>query len=438
MSLRPSTKTEIRRIRYKVSVDAEEGRRRREDFLVEIRKSKRNENLMKKRRVKVLPPDYKLISNDPFESLLEIANMITGVFSDDPSLQLEYTTRFRVVLSFDRSPPTDNVIKSGVVPRFVEFLKKDDNPKLQFEAAWALTNIASGASEHTKVVIDHGVVPLFVQLLASPDDDVREQAIWGLGNVAGDSIQCRDFVLNSGAFIPLLHQLNNHATLSILRNATWTLSNFFRGKPSPPFDLVKPALELHLNSRDEEVLRCVCLAISYLCDGSIDGIQSVIEAGFVPKLVEVLRQSPSHFLDDFKDHYRVYRTTSVIDANLIPRFVYLAQNNELDLKKEGVWAISNVTAGGSHDQIIYLVQQGCIKPLCDLLVCPDVRIILVCLDGLEHILNVGEANIGEVNDYYQLVEDAQGLEKIQNLRQHGSYKIYAKALKILETFWHDE
>ena len=84
------------------------------------------------------------------------------------------------------------------------------------------------------------------------------------------------------------------------------------------------------------------------------------------------------------------------------------------------------------------MQQGCIKPLCDLLVCPDVRIILVCLDGLENILNVGEANIGEVNDYCQLVEDAQGLEKIQNLRQHGSYEIYAKALKILETFWHDE
>ena len=50
MSLRLNARTEVRRNRCKVAVDADEGRRRREDNMVEIRKSKREESLQKKRR----------------------------------------------------------------------------------------------------------------------------------------------------------------------------------------------------------------------------------------------------------------------------------------------------------------------------------------------------------------------------------------------------
>lgn len=55
MSLRPNARTEVRRNRYKVAVDADEGRRRREDNMVEIRKNKREESLLKKRREGLQP-----------------------------------------------------------------------------------------------------------------------------------------------------------------------------------------------------------------------------------------------------------------------------------------------------------------------------------------------------------------------------------------------
>jgi hypothetical protein len=80
--------------------------------------------------------------------LENLPQMVQGVMGSDPALQTECTTQFRRLLSIEKNPPIQQVIDSGVVPRFVEFLRRDDNPALQFEAAWALTNIASGTSEH--------------------------------------------------------------------------------------------------------------------------------------------------------------------------------------------------------------------------------------------------------------------------------------------------
>lgn len=98
------------------------------------------------------------------------------------------------------------------------------------EAAWALTNIASGTTMQCQSIIDKGGIPLFVNLLRSPHDDVLEQAVWALGNIAGDLPYNRDLIIKAGGVDPLIHLATTSKNLTIIKQSTWALSNLCRGR----------------------------------------------------------------------------------------------------------------------------------------------------------------------------------------------------------------
>mmetsp|Transcript_9512 Transcript_9512/g.18446 ORF Transcript_9512/g.18446 Transcript_9512/m.18446 type:complete len:523 (-) Transcript_9512:115-1683(-) len=474
----------------KATTSAADARNQRMRNTVELRKVKTDEKLKRLRNVGtdnnetgVAGPD---IASLDIERLPEITQALYDV---NEQVQEEATREFRKLLSIERNPPIQQVIHAGVVPRFVEFLTFWHRPTLQFEAAWALTNIASGTSEHTHVCVEKGAVPMFVQLLSSPNDDVREQAVWALGNIAGDSAKLRDMVLSHQALQPLLQQLDPNTTrVSMLRNATWTLSNFCRGKPQPSFELVRPALPTLaqlIYSADEEVLTDSCWALSYLSDGTNEKIQAVIDAGVSRRLVELLMHASPQVKtpalrtvgnivtgDDQQtqlvincsvlpcllallesDRKGIRKETcwtisnitagskdqlqAVIDFNIMPQLVRMLETEDFDIRKECAWAISNATSGGDDMQIKYLVDQGCVAPLVNLLDKPDVRIVSVALEGIENILKCGERNRNPdgSNPFVTVVEMCGGVDKIEELQKHENHKIYDMAVKILETYF---
>nr|KAG5704948.1 hypothetical protein BaRGS_022790 [Batillaria attramentaria] len=139
-----------------------------------------------------------------------------------------------------------------------------------------------------------------------------------------------------------------------------------------------PVLARLLFHTDKDVLADACWALSYLSDGPNEKIQAVIDSGVCRRLVELL---------------------------------------------------------------MFLVEQGCVPPLCDLLTVMDSKIVQVALNGLENILRLGDQDSKHnngINPYAVMIEECYGLDKIEFLQGHENREIYQKSFDIIERYFSTE
>ena len=102
-----------------------------------------------------------------------------------------------------------------------------------------------------------------INLLKSPNIEVVEQAIWGIGNIAGDGPRIRDIVIDAGAVDPIADILDSKIhSHNFTRTASWTLSNFCSGRPAPNLQKVKRCLpslaRILIQNEKEDIIEGVC------------------------------------------------------------------------------------------------------------------------------------------------------------------------------------
>jgi importin subunit alpha-6/7 len=384
------------------------------------------------------------------------------------------------------------VLSAGLLPHLVRLMSREDSPKLQFEATWCVTNIASGTSEHTNAVIAAGATDILLGMLRSREAHVREQAVWAVGNIVGDSPANRDMMVIKHAVDLVIALIDPKLSppISIIRNVTWCLSNFCRGKPRSSLSTVRPCVKVlsYLVSHvdDVEVLTDACWAFSYASDGGSARVQAVMDEGVLPKIVALLDHTSSavrtpalrcigNFIagDDLQTdmviaagvlpklitlvspHQKVpvrkeamwtvsnlaagtrEQLDSLISSGIISHVVDATKEAPFEVRKEAVWTISNGVTGGTVPQVEQFVRAGAIGGLLAVLQSQELRIATVALDALEVIFRSGTHLMGSTgtNPYVEAAEVANAVEILDVYQDAREVELMNRAQRILRDFF---
>lgn len=344
--------------------------------------------------------------------------------------------------------------RAGAVPRFVQMLGLRDREKIQIEAAWVLTNITSGTSEHCACVVSAGALPPLWDMLYSSNADSREQALWCIANVAGDSDDMRACLHKEAPDLALVLRLLQDDSVKVRQQAAWAVHNLCRSMlklpPQAFMEAAVPQLTRVLQEeQDEEVLKDSMWALSYLADGQADLVgcsaamaavaakvspsrssfmrcllqpglrlidfvamgsneatQGIVDAGLLFGCFTLLLQedSPGRAKEVCRIIDNIARGTpaqaqAIFDAGLVPYLIKYLQGDDIDLGRQAAWALANTLYHPEDDantaRADTVIKLGCLPAFQAFLTgeaAKSVDAVGAVVQGLESIAKEGARN----------------------------------------------
>lgn len=100
-------------------------RQRRQEVSIELRKNKKEDQLLKRRNIEAVEPTSPLQESNGQSPLpnMTLDEIVSNIKNANPALQYQAVQAVRKMLSRERNPPIDTVIDMGLVPTLINFLE---------------------------------------------------------------------------------------------------------------------------------------------------------------------------------------------------------------------------------------------------------------------------------------------------------------------------
>ena len=443
-------------------------------------------NLSLDKVLKIPKETYDNLNNEEIR-ISDFSKIINLFHSKNIDEKFKGLIGLRKLLSLDNSP-TSEIIDLKVVPELINLL---DNPLYEFkyEAIWCLCNIAGGTSEQSNSILISGGLNSILNMLDCPVDDIKANTIWLIANLINDSMKTRDTLIQYKFLDKILTILASTNNENLINLSIWAISNFFRIKPIPNFEISNKTFNvvsravLRNNNEKDDFLLDVGVFLSILTKNYSQFIQEIIDIGLLQKIIKYLDIKNRNILINFlrvvgniASSENANQTQKLIDLGILDKLKYTLFNESLSIRAESCFILSNIAAG-TQKQIEILIEQNflqimykifknddkkvkkealmCIANMttvenenymkkliednifmidAELLQSDNSTFIIIGLEMLANLLAFGDKK-GQIKEFQNECEKLGIIDTLEKLQMHESQIIYEKTLQIFDAYF---
>ena len=382
------------------------------------------------------------------------------------------------------------LVKCGV-GEVLEALLAEQELQVVAEALWCLINLTSEDTICPRV-ISTSLLSKVLNLLSVSNLEIVGNALWVIGNVAGDGVNMLALLMSLEALqrILMLAGRFREFPVNIQSSLVWTIGNFFRLEQAISKRLTfETVLLLKDISRpnQEEILVETSWALHHISSTN-QGVRTIVQAGFIPHLVSLLEHSNVKIINAaLRTIGSVIAEGDANDLNALKNAGFveglerLTEFNFKAMHREIVWILGNVVLDAS-EEVMSLIQTklvdfvfrnavgtgeeiqsevsfflisaftgpidpdfawklyetGALEVMRGLLdCCKAARTVLNVLCALDGLLELGNSSPSkvEVNPVAAQWEELGGVTMLERLQEFPSSSVYHKTVELMEKYY---